>query len=334
MPDGDLIGPISIFGPHGEIINGRAFVSMDGKYIELYLDEHIPIGEYLVQQLMGIGFYLNAGNPKSVKYEVQEKEKMSDNSTHPLPDGIEYNLVRPGMEGPEELESRFGHHKATIEGPEATLPQHQMLRDAFLDFANFLDSVLDKGREKSLVLTHLEEASMWSHKAIAKNAPLDLGGFGTINDGSGEVTPTPPADDVPPTGTDDGSEAQPASESPEPETTSSTEGTSSDELEDSLDDTGTDDPVEPVTSDLPETQPVEVDETNAIATQEDLSAFDIDAPGMTSGLIPDDGSDHVVAVNPEDQPNVVGSTVPLTEEEKRTVVFGDVNNGSTTEGQL
>jgi hypothetical protein len=76
------------------------------------------------------------------------------------------------MLGSDEVEQRFGTHKATIEGEEATLPKHQTLRAQFKAFANYLDGAMDDGREKSLAFTALEEASMWSHKAVAKNAPL------------------------------------------------------------------------------------------------------------------------------------------------------------------
>lgn len=71
-----------------------------------------------------------------------------------------------------EINSRFGTHKATIEGPEATQPKHVELRKRFVEFANWLDTTVDDGREKALAFTALEEASMWSHKAIAKTAPI------------------------------------------------------------------------------------------------------------------------------------------------------------------
>jgi len=88
------------------------------------------------------------------------------------PEGIEYTQVDPTMFGSEEIESRFGFHKATIEGPDATADKHKYLRFMFKDIANYLDQALPEGREKSLAFTALEEASMWSHKAIAKTAPI------------------------------------------------------------------------------------------------------------------------------------------------------------------
>lgn len=76
------------------------------------------------------------------------------------------------MFGKEEIEHRFGFHKATIEGDNATLPKHRETRLLFREFAEKLDAILGDGRAKSVAFTHLEDASMWSHKAIAENAPL------------------------------------------------------------------------------------------------------------------------------------------------------------------
>lgn len=71
----------------------------------------------------------------------------------------------------DEIEHKFGFHKATIEGPEATLPQHRELRLKFREFAEFLDG-LPPGRAKALTFTELESASMWAHKAVAEQDPV------------------------------------------------------------------------------------------------------------------------------------------------------------------
>ena len=73
--------------------------------------------------------------------------------------------------GPEEIEHRFGFHKATVEGDNATLPQHVKTRLLFRRFAEELDEILPPGRAKSVSFTELEAASMWAHKAIAEQAP-------------------------------------------------------------------------------------------------------------------------------------------------------------------
>jgi hypothetical protein len=74
--------------------------------------------------------------------------------------------------GAEEIENRFGFHKATVEGDNATLPKHRDIRVAFRDFAEYLDDVLPDGRAKAVAFTELENASMWSHKSVAETAPL------------------------------------------------------------------------------------------------------------------------------------------------------------------
>lgn len=73
--------------------------------------------------------------------------------------------------GSEEIEHRFGFHKATVEGPDATLPRHVLVRKLYRAFAEQLDEILPAGRAKSVAFTELENASMWSHKAIAELAP-------------------------------------------------------------------------------------------------------------------------------------------------------------------
>jgi hypothetical protein len=74
--------------------------------------------------------------------------------------------------GKDEIEHRFGFHKAIVEGANATLPTHRNLRLMFRDFAEYLDSTLPEGRAKTVVFTELETVSMWSHKAVAETAPL------------------------------------------------------------------------------------------------------------------------------------------------------------------
>jgi hypothetical protein len=74
--------------------------------------------------------------------------------------------------GAEEIEHRFGFHKATIEGDNATLPKHRDTRIEYRKFAEFLDNLLPDSREKYLAFNALQEASMWTHCAIAMEAPV------------------------------------------------------------------------------------------------------------------------------------------------------------------
>lgn len=67
---------------------------------------------------------------------------------------------------PEDIESRFGFHKATIEGKDAEL------RAEFKRFATYLNRMTPESRTKALMFTELETASMWAHKAIAETASL------------------------------------------------------------------------------------------------------------------------------------------------------------------
>ena len=70
------------------------------------------------------------------------------------------------------IEHRFGFHKATVEGANATLPDHRKLRMLFRELAENLEEILPDGRSKAVAFTELENASMWAHKAVAEQAPL------------------------------------------------------------------------------------------------------------------------------------------------------------------
>lgn len=72
----------------------------------------------------------------------------------------------------EELNKRFGLHKAAIEGPNALRMEHATLRTEFMEFAQLLSQYLPEGRNKSLALTALEEASMWAHKSLANDTDV------------------------------------------------------------------------------------------------------------------------------------------------------------------
>lgn len=80
--------------------------------------------------------------------------------------------MEPYFLGTEEIEHRFGFHKATIEGENATLPKHIAIRLLFRAFAEELDQLTPPGRAKSVMFTDLENASMWAHKAVAEQEPV------------------------------------------------------------------------------------------------------------------------------------------------------------------
>lgn len=69
----------------------------------------------------------------------------------------------------DEIEKRFGFHKATIENGRDLPAQHGELRMIFKEIAKELDDRIPDGRNKSLALTALEESSMWCHKGLAND---------------------------------------------------------------------------------------------------------------------------------------------------------------------
>lgn len=65
----------------------------------------------------------------------------------------------------EDVKRRFAFHPAT----ETTGPQHDAVRADLGRLAAKMVKTLPDGREKSLVLTHLEEAMFWGNAAIARH---------------------------------------------------------------------------------------------------------------------------------------------------------------------
>ena len=64
-----------------------------------------------------------------------------------------------------DLEVRFTYHPPKDGQPET----YQALRAIALNFARTIDQQAPDSREKSLALTHLEEAVMWANAAIARH---------------------------------------------------------------------------------------------------------------------------------------------------------------------
>jgi hypothetical protein len=68
---------------------------------------------------------------------------------------------------PEDIEHRFKYHKPDAE--KAAL--HQIARARCRGVADDLNDLLPECREKSLVMTKLEEAMFWANAAIARDVP-------------------------------------------------------------------------------------------------------------------------------------------------------------------
>lgn len=76
----------------------------------------------------------------------------------------------------EQIENGMGFHPGTPD----TAPLHEALRTLFINTATQVNMALPPGRDKSLALTHLEDALMRCNRSIAINlAPL--GGERTDN---------------------------------------------------------------------------------------------------------------------------------------------------------
>lgn len=75
----------------------------------------------------------------------------------------------------DEIENRFGFHKAAIEGPNVAEETHKQLRVVFKEFAKVLVEMLPADasakRYRHLAYDDLERASMWAHKAVAQLSP-------------------------------------------------------------------------------------------------------------------------------------------------------------------
>lgn len=77
-----------------------------------------------------------------------------------------------------DLDHRFAYHPPS--SPEVA-NAHGAVRSNARHLATIINDVCPEGREKSLAITHLEEAMMWANAAIARNtlglpAPVDLAG--------------------------------------------------------------------------------------------------------------------------------------------------------------
>ena len=65
----------------------------------------------------------------------------------------------------EDIENRFTYH-----APKDGQPQkYESLRSGIKDIAKMLNEYCPESREKSLAITHLEEACFWANASIARH---------------------------------------------------------------------------------------------------------------------------------------------------------------------
>lgn len=65
----------------------------------------------------------------------------------------------------EDIEHRFAFHAATTEEKRDA---HASVRQACRRLADYINESAPDGREKSLAITHVEEAMLWANAAIAR----------------------------------------------------------------------------------------------------------------------------------------------------------------------
>lgn len=68
----------------------------------------------------------------------------------------------------DDLRNRFMFHERSRTDNAAA---HDHVRRLCLAAAQDLDELLPDGREKSIVMTHLEDVMMWSNASIARRLP-------------------------------------------------------------------------------------------------------------------------------------------------------------------
>ena len=69
------------------------------------------------------------------------------------------------MIGADDLANRFTYHPP---GDDETIQKYVTIRNNAFAFATRIDALAPDSREKSLAITHLEEAVMWANAAIAR----------------------------------------------------------------------------------------------------------------------------------------------------------------------
>jgi hypothetical protein len=75
------------------------------------------------------------------------------------------------MISPDDIAHRFAFHAATTQERK---DEHTSARQILRRAADELNELVPDGREKSIVVTKLEEAMMWANAGIARDRTEDL----------------------------------------------------------------------------------------------------------------------------------------------------------------
>lgn len=65
----------------------------------------------------------------------------------------------------EDIDNRFTYHASKLSQPEI----YTEIRELARHYAHRLNEICPESREKSLAITHLEEAVFWANASIARN---------------------------------------------------------------------------------------------------------------------------------------------------------------------
>ncbi|MYS19156.1 hypothetical protein GA0115240_10587 [Streptomyces sp. DvalAA-14] len=74
---------------------------------------------------------------------------------------------------PLDIENRFAFHAAPTEEKRDA---HTSVRQSCRQLADFLNEKVPDGREKVLMMTHLEEVMFWGNAALARQNPQSTSG--------------------------------------------------------------------------------------------------------------------------------------------------------------
>jgi len=67
----------------------------------------------------------------------------------------------------DDIDNRFTYHAPQAENDQPA--RYEQIRGAAREFAHLVNDLTDDSREKSLAITHIEEAVFWANASIARH---------------------------------------------------------------------------------------------------------------------------------------------------------------------